>query len=293
MTEAIKKRRKCNIRQRDSDLSDDSEGEAQSLSAIEETKELQKMRKKPNGVSIEDLATLKAKPKESNNKADPLKLKTGGFVDIKTLKREISAAEEIEQIGTTFASETNRCDVDLPMLNYIEEGMAKRRGMKSEEEKASVDRKRTAADALYELPEHIKSLATRKKTEDMISNTMLSGIPEVDLGLEVRIRNIEATEEAKQKLIRERLTRRDQVSEFVPTNIAVNFVQHNRFNMEESQPQQKKVAPTPKPTPLRVGDADRPPTVQDERPRTVTSGPMEKATDDFHFEKFKKFSRRF
>ena len=46
-----------------------------------------------------------------------------------------------------------------------------------------------------------------------------------------KIRNIEATEEAKQKLMAERLSRREKgVSAFVPTNVAVNFVQHNRCN---------------------------------------------------------------
>jgi len=33
---------------------------------LEETKELQKLRKRPNGVSIEDLATIKTKPKEQS-----------------------------------------------------------------------------------------------------------------------------------------------------------------------------------------------------------------------------------
>jgi len=46
-----------------------------------------------------------------------------------------------------------------------------------------------------------------------------------------KIRNIEATEEAKQTLMAERLSRREKgVSDFVPTNVAVNFVQHNRCN---------------------------------------------------------------
>jgi hypothetical protein len=301
----IKKRRTCNIRQRGNDEgneegSDQSEEDVSVQSAIEEAKELRRMRKRPNGVSIEDLATLKTKPKESSSKADPLKLKTGGFVDVKTLKREISAAEEIEQIGTSFASETNRCDVDLPMLTYIEEEIAKKKGIKSDQE-AVIEKPRNPEDALYELPEHIKVLTVRKKTEDMMSNTMLSGIPEVDLGIDAKIRNIEATEEAKQRLMQERLKRRDQVSAFVPTNVAVNFVQHNRYNIEDHQPQARKVMPTPKPTPLRVGDANRPPTLGGEfdRPRSTAppggtgSGPTEKATDDFHFEKFKKFNRRF
>lgn len=57
---------------------------------------------------------------------------------------------------------------------------------------------------------------------------MLSGIPEIDLGLEAKIRNIEATEETKQKLLRDSLMKKVKPSEFVPKNMAVNFVQHNR-----------------------------------------------------------------
>jgi hypothetical protein len=46
-----------------------------------------------------------------------------------------------------------------------------------------------------------------------------------------KIKNIEETEEAKQKLIKERMKKKEAVSEFVPTNMAVNFVQHNRCKM--------------------------------------------------------------
>ena len=37
--------------------------------------------------------------------------------------------------------------------------------------------------SLYEVPDHLKVEGTRK-TEEMLSNQMLSGIPEVNLGLE-------------------------------------------------------------------------------------------------------------
>ena len=44
-----------------------------------------------------------------------------------------------------------------------------------------------------------------------------------------KIKNIEATEEAKQKLVQERMRKRDhEVSAFVPTNMAANYIQHNR-----------------------------------------------------------------
>jgi hypothetical protein len=43
----------------------------------------------------------------------------------------------------------------------------------------------------------------------------------------VKIKNIEATEEAKQKIMRDR-SKKESTSSVVPVNMAVNFVQHNR-----------------------------------------------------------------
>uniref|UniRef100_A0A1B6CU88 Uncharacterized protein n=2 Tax=Clastoptera arizonana TaxID=38151 RepID=A0A1B6CU88_9HEMI len=114
----------------------------------------------------------------------------------------------------------------------------------------------------------------------MLSNQMLSGIPEVDLGIEAKIRNIEATEDAKLKLLWDRHSKKDGPSQFVPTNMAVNFVQHNRFNIEESGPPKKRDKTEP--------DKKKPAVVEK---RSRENG--EKATDDYHYEKFKKQFRRY
>ena len=53
------------------------------------------------------------------------------------------------------------------------------------------------------LPEHLRK-SHSKKNEEMLSSQMLSGIPEVDLGIDEKIRNIEATEFAKKRLAEER-----------------------------------------------------------------------------------------
>ncbi|ESN92068.1 hypothetical protein HELRODRAFT_186177 [Helobdella robusta] len=310
MAEIIKKRRK-NVRQRQDDDEDD-EDQIEIISAIlEETKELQKLRKKPNGVSIEDLATIKTETKERKN-MDHLKLKTGGFVDIKKLKKELSKVEDIDQIGTNFAMETNQRDEDAMMLNYVEEQMAKYNGAKEEEDekKEESHNQSLSEDILFQLPESIKfHPSSKKKTEESISNQMLSGIPEVDLGIGVKIKNIEETEAAKQRLMKERLMQRDKgISHFVPTNVAVNFAQHNRYNLEDSsQPNRRMLSSlataTPKPTPqFRVGDAEKPDTCYSSTSRptslvatnaTTSGAANEKATDDFHYEKFKRHLKRF
>lgn len=136
-------------------------------------------------------------------------------------------------IGTQFSVETNKRDEDEEMMKYIEEQLAKRKGNKAEEvPQEGEDTKKVKylspeEAALQAVPNHLRESSTRKN-EEMLSNQMLSGIPEVDLGIEAKIKNIEATEEAKLKLLYEQNSKKDAPSQFVPTNMAVNFVQHSR-----------------------------------------------------------------
>lgn len=118
---------------------------------------------------------------------------------------------------------------------------------------------------------------------------MLSGIPEVDLGIEAKIRNIEATEEAKLRLLWEKQNKKDGPSQFVPTNMAVNFVQHNRckLHIRRHNLQHNYIFL------VNIDASDIPKKkakveVEVEKPKKKD----EKATDDYHYEKFKKQFRR-
>ncbi|XP_059146470.1 splicing factor C9orf78 homolog isoform X2 [Physella acuta] len=262
---------------------------------MEALRSLQKMRSYQHGVSAASLALGKKIPKtEEVSDADPFKMKTGGIVDMKALKKKSLKGEEVEAIGTAFAAETNRRDEDAEMLKYVEEELARRKGHHKQEESLS-NKQKSQTDSLYDLPEHLKKYSSEKKSEDMLSNQMLSGIPEIDLGIDAKIKNIELTEEAKQKLLEERKRQRDNMpSDFVPTNVAVNFVQHNRFNIDDNKPKFVKKVDEPKPEPVRVGDINKEtlssePSISGKKKKTTE----EKATDDFHFEKFKKQMRRF
>lgn len=84
--------------------------------------------------------------------------------------------------------------------------------------------------AILSLPKHLR-LSSTQKSEEMLSNQMLNGIPEVDLGIDAKIKNIEATEEAKQKLLQDQKNKKDLPSHFVPKNMASNFSQHNRCEL--------------------------------------------------------------
>uniref|UniRef100_A0A131YR04 Hepatocellular carcinoma-associated antigen 59 n=1 Tax=Rhipicephalus appendiculatus TaxID=34631 RepID=A0A131YR04_RHIAP len=301
------KKRKCFRQHKSSDGSESDGEEGVSREILQDTKEIQKLRKRPNGVSVIGLNLgKKLTPKEELVIDDPFKLKTGGMIDMKALKGKRVTMEELDAVnlGNTFSVETNQRDEDADMMKYIEEELAKRRGRVQEPQPTpqnTVDEK----DVLFHVPEHLRK-STSKKSEEMLSNQMLSGIPEVDLGIEERIRNIEATEEAKLKLIRDRMARKERETSFVPTNMAVNFVQHNRFNIDDGnrtrhvrRPVREKEPPPPKPV-VVIAEAEG---VADQIPGRQGRGGKgssrsrgnddEKATDDFHFEKFKKQFRRY
>ena len=120
---------------------------------------------------------------------------------------------------------------------------------------------------------------------------LFSGIPEIDLGIDEKIRNIEATESAKKKLAQDRNKKKDKASEFVVTNLAVNFKQPNRFKTEISE--------------LESNDKKTEKTITTQRTVVVGQVPEEriieeggkdndptKATDDMHLTKFRKQFQR-
>lgn len=96
------------------------------------------------------------------------------------------------------------------LFRYIEEQLNKRKNSNlqnsgnGDNENESYDEKYLSPEeaALLSLPEHLRVSSTHR-SEEMLSNQMLNGIPEVDLGIDVKIKNIEATEAAKEKLIRD------------------------------------------------------------------------------------------
>uniref|UniRef100_A0AAX7SRZ2 Telomere length and silencing protein 1 homolog n=1 Tax=Astatotilapia calliptera TaxID=8154 RepID=A0AAX7SRZ2_ASTCA len=263
---------------------------------LEEAKELQSLRKRQTGISVTALLVGEKLPPEAEIENDPFKLKTGGIVDMKKVKdrnRDMTEDETDLNLGTSFSAETNRRDEDADMMKYIETELKKKKGLvEAEEHKVKV---KNPEDHLYELPENIR-VNSAKKTEEMLSNQMLSGIPEVDLGIDAKIKNIIQTEEAKAKLLAEqRNKKKDHGTSFVPTNIAVNYVQHNRFYHEDANAPQRhhRHKEEPKARPLRVGDTEKPGPEAPSPPNYRKRPNNEKATDDYHYEKFKKMNRRY
>ena len=95
--------------------SSESEEEEVNQEALEETIELQKLRKRAHGVNAATLASGKKVTKVDelvHNDPDPFKLKTGGMLTLDQAKKaakeqeKAEAGEEEEIIGTQFSKET-------------------------------------------------------------------------------------------------------------------------------------------------------------------------------------------
>nr|XP_058958139.1 splicing factor C9orf78 homolog [Pocillopora verrucosa] len=305
-------------KRREAEESDDDQQETSLTSeALEERKELQRFRKRQAGVSAVALALGKTLAPEEEVESDPFKLKTGGLVQVNDLiqdrnrDREGEDKEKSINLGANFAAETNRRDEDTHMLKYIEEEMAKRKGVALD--KTVQNKPKSKEDLLYQVPEHINVRSKIMASEEMLSNQMLSGIPEVDLGIDAKIRNIEATEAAKQAVIEEqRYKKSKEPTEMVPTNMAVNFMLHSRFYDEQknidaeskraasardkAQEQEKvirkptvKADDTSSASSSKAHETDVPVAAASNKKRTGDK--VEKATDDFFYEKFKKRAR--
>lgn len=122
--------KKKNLRQRIKD--DDSDDEEHILAKLEEAKEIQKLRERPNGISVIALATgQKTTVEDEVTCKDPFKVKAGGMVNMQALKsgkvKQVDDAYDTG-IGTQFSAETNKRDEDEEMMKYIEEQLAKRKG---------------------------------------------------------------------------------------------------------------------------------------------------------------------
>jgi len=289
-------------RKRQTDSSD--EDEQQDIGNVKETlesaRELQKIRRRQNGVNSAALATgaKVTKLDEMVMEKDPFKLKTGGLVQMKSVKdrnRDRTYEDvdrDVTNLGSTFSQETNRRDEDAELTAYIEQELKRIKGTAETEQDSSSNKLKSAEDQLYQLPEHLQIKTKHSQSEEMLSNQMLSGIPEVDLGIDAKIKNIERTEEAKQKLIHEMSKKKEKTTSFVPINMAVNYVQHKRYMNNDSAPSESKKKKQQQIEdelpPLVVGDTAR-------RPATESHKQVhkDKSTDNYHYDKFRKNARRY
>lgn len=244
---SFKSSKKRQVRKRkDSTESEEETATEFNKHEYDKTRELQKLRKRKAGTNIVTLVSGKKISQLEEAIAateDPFKTKTGGLVDMKNMK-EYKQTEDAYEVGTQFSKETHIRDEDDELRKFIDTEMGRRKGDHEEEERGTEYLSPEDA-ALLSLPEHLRK-STFKKDQQMLSAQMLSGIPEVDLGIEAKIQNIERTEQAKRKLLEE-AKRGNKSKDKSSYN---QYMQHDRYNIEQSttigREKERKVEPESK-----------------------------------------------
>lgn len=242
-------------------------------------------------------------------------------------KKGLKEVEELEReldLKNTFSKETNRRDEDAEMNKFIEEQIrlrreaAKKERQKLEEKVTTTGHQDSELSEMFTLPtsttdsiddillhslsKHLTSSAD-ERSEAMLSSQMLNGIPEVDLGINERIRTIEATEEAKLRMASSSSSKyQSRKSSAVPVNYSSNFQQH-RCNRDTRDGELKTTRndqhtvhnnDTKIVTEAVVVVGQEPHEVEYRLPNSGKERPPPrgKASDDYYLSKFKKNNRK-
>jgi len=136
-----------------------------------QTKELQKLRARSKGVNA------------------------GVGAELSTLPSSEIIESTQRSLDETFTTQSDGPEVNTHMEKYIEEQLAKKKIQKSSKEE--LETTDTNVADLYTTPEHLKTIPQRRTEE----SSWLTGIVEVQLPIEYKIKNIEETERAKREMM--------------------------------------------------------------------------------------------
>jgi len=213
LTDMFKKSsKKSSIRKRR--VSDEDEAHVENeeeLGKLKLAKLKRELLQKKAGVSSLALAKGKKMTKKEEATDDPYKLASGGGLSyLKDRKRDgrnrpDNEERDVTNISESFKVEKKIRDEEEEMNKYIEDELLRRRGIEraTDSKTFKVAKLSDILDPknLYELPEKYKGKSKIHREDGLLSAQMLNGIPEVDLGVNTKLMNIERTEAAKRVLV--------------------------------------------------------------------------------------------
>eukprot|EP00897_Mesotaenium_endlicherianum_P002218 jgi/Mesen1/2023/ME000148S01131 len=204
--------RKKHMRKR-KPVEEDSDGEEEKSvdvrSTLEEVKALQRQRDRVKGMAAEYQGVAAAAPTQA---VDP----------------DQEGGEELV-LQDTFAQETAVIVEDPNMVKYVEQELARRRGIQVDAKEDAT----TAEEDLYSIPDHLK---VQKRVQDEGTAAWTTGIAEVQLSIDFKLKNIEETEAAKKALQERRpqMGRQRAVAESnLPASFSADYFQRGRDYAEK------------------------------------------------------------
>ncbi|XP_047944696.1 protein COP1 SUPPRESSOR 2 isoform X1 [Salvia hispanica] len=213
-----------NFRKRRIEVEDEDQDQDQEKSlalSLEEVKFLQKQREKKSGMPA--LPTVPSAAAATNSSAAAL---TRTVSD----KNEGEIEKDDLVLQDTFAQETAVMVEDPNMLRYVEQELAKKRGKNIDAENQVENEVQRAEDELYKIPEHLK---VKKLNSEEQSTQWTTGIAEIQLPIEYKLRNIEETEAAKKLLQERRHVGRPKADSSIPASFSADFFQRGKDYAEK------------------------------------------------------------
>ncbi|PNY13772.1 hypothetical protein L195_g010438 [Trifolium pratense] len=201
----------------------DSDDERERRLALEEIKLLQKQRERKSGIPA-TLTLQQSQPGNSGGLATkPVDKNDGGGGD--------GGDKDDLVLQDTFAQETAVMDEDPNMVKYIEQELAKKRGRNIDAEDQVENELKRAEDELYTIPDHLK---VKKRNSEESSTQWTTGIAEIQLPIEYKLKNIEETEAAKKLLQEKRLmVGRTKSDLSIPSSYSADYFQRGRDYAEK------------------------------------------------------------
>uniref|UniRef100_A0A0C9RQW6 TSA: Wollemia nobilis Ref_Wollemi_Transcript_986_1099 transcribed RNA sequence n=1 Tax=Wollemia nobilis TaxID=56998 RepID=A0A0C9RQW6_9CONI len=197
------------------DDDDNEEEEEQRRLALQEMKLLQKQRERRSGIVAGEAGEGMAS--KVGDKAEGVAADGGE-------KEELVLQD-------TFAQETAVTVEDPNMLKYVEQELAKKRGKLIGNDAPAAEESKAPEDDLYVVPDHLK---VRRRNSEESSTQWTTGIAEVQLPIEYKLRNIEETEAAKKQLQDKRpFVGRGRPQSSIPSSYSADYFQRGREYAEK------------------------------------------------------------
>ncbi|GAW01033.1 hypothetical protein LENED_002601 [Lentinula edodes] len=244
--------------------------------------ELRKLKKLRQGIDAVKLSKGVTKKKRKRTKEEEEEeqggLRKGAAVDEDEEEDKDAKARRVVR-ANNFTQQTNALDVDKHMMAYIEENLKIRSRPREEGDKS---KPLDPQEALYQVPDRwkVEQKKVANSEEGNVSNslTMLTAIPEVDLGMDARLKNIEDTEKAKRVVAEERSERKQPHNNDEAHLVASRFYRPNlKMKSDADLIRDAKLEAMHLPT-------------SEDQPRRQDKPQM--ATDEMVMERFKKRMRK-
>ncbi|CAA7056209.1 unnamed protein product [Microthlaspi erraticum] len=245
-----------------------SDEEEQRRLALEEVKFLQKQRERKLGIPA--LSTAQ----NSIGKAKPVE------------KTEAEGEKEELVLQDTFAQETAVLIEDPNMVKYIEQELAKKRGRNIDDAEEVENELKRVEDELYMIPDHLK---VKKRSSEESSTQWTTGIAEVQLPIEYKLKNIEETEAAKKLLQEKRLMGRPKSEFSIPSSYSADYFQRGKDYAEKLRREHPELYKDR--SSQADGEGAKPSTSTNNNAAADSGKSRQAATDQIMLERFRKRER--